>query len=160
MRLTQNGFTLIECVLSLAIFGILSFIAVPILSTASDNLSLDAATKKIENDVRYAQSLATTTGDTHGFEAIDSDTYRVYKKTGVGVKTTVTSPQTHQALLIDLADSYPHVTFNAASFPTFVVEFDSTGKPSSGGGTDIALSNSENTSSVRVSSGTGNVTAN
>lgn len=156
----QKGYTLVELILTIAVMGILAGIATPLIGNSNDAMSLDGVSKKIESELRYAQSLATTTSDSYGFDATGQTTYQVYKYEN-GVKTVVDSPHDHQPLSYDMADKYPGVNFVADSFPTYTVIFDETGKPTTGGGTTITLTTQDgDTKTITISSGTGNININ
>lgn len=135
---SRLGFTLVECVATIVLMGIMAFAVAPLLGNANNAMSLDSAAKKLEADIRYAQNMATTTSDTHGFRATSSTTYEVYKKVN-GLSTIITSPYNHSPMSVSLATDFDNVTFGALLYPTYVIEFDKTGMPTTGGGTQVTL---------------------
>lgn len=153
----QKGFTLMESIAAIVLAGIVAVAVAPNLGSASKALNVDGAAKQVEADIRYAQNLANTTGDTYGFTATGNVAYTVYKKVGA-VLTTVTSPYNHQPMNMDLTINYPGVTFTAVGYPTYTIEFDASGKPVTGGGTVVGLTaGADANKSVTVTSETGNV---
>lgn len=164
VRLKNNlGFSLLELVLCLAMLGILGYIASPIIGNSNTAMSLDAAARQIEGDLRYAQNMATTTGTRYGLKADSTTQYTVYSETG-GVESTTTSPYNHQAMIINMTTGFPNTTMGSA---TYKVEFDSTGQPidpvtnvalASGTTQTIQLNSTNGTSkSIVVTAPTGNI---
>ena len=102
--------------------------------------NLNTASQKVLNDLRYAQNLSTTTGESHGFELVDSSTYRIYK---VSTNENVNSPHHHAEMQEDLDTSFKSLTFEGDEFPSGNVEFNDFGVATSGGGTTIKLQDSE-----------------
>lgn len=154
---SKGGFTLIESVATIALMGIMAIAAAPLLGNANNLMSLDSAGKKIEADIRYAQNMATTTSETHGFRATSSTTYEVYKKVGA-VTTIVDSPYNHNPMSIDLATDFDNVTFSAPTYPNYIIEFDKTGSPTTGGGVQVTVAiPSGETRKVTVTATSGNI---
>ena len=152
----QDGFSLLEMVLVVALLGLLTVATVPLINS-TQKTSLDSMTRALELDLRYAQTLATTTNTPHGFRATDANTYEVFKQTGAG-DVLITSPH-HQAPMSETIDSYyPGVSFNSPSYPAFEVVFQPNGAPNSGAGTQIQLQDSEShTKTITVSDITGRI---
>ena len=142
------GFSFIEIILCLTLLGVLSWIAIP-KDFWTNPMNLDAATRKVEADVRLAQSMATTTGQSHGFQVTGNSTYQIYN---VSTGTVVTSPYTNQSLTIDLTTDFGGVTFQST---TYQVVFDSSGIPTTGGGTSIQLNSQGNSKQISISATSG-----
>lgn len=156
-KLTQKGFTLLESIAAIVLAGIVAVAVAPDLSNSHKALNIDGAAKQIEADIRYAQNMANTTGDTYGFVATSNTTYMVYHKNG-GVLTPVTSPYNREEMNIDMETHYEGVTFVPEVYPAYTVEFDASGKPTSGGGTVVSLSAGDDLSkTVTITSETGNI---
>lgn len=118
------GFTLFELILVMVLIGILSFTAVPIL-TNTHLVSLDGAAHKMEADLQYAQSLATTTGDDYGFRTTVSATNSTYEIYRVSDNAVTTSPYHHGPMQEDFTNEFGEV-----SFPSdYTVTFDDEGIP-------------------------------
>lgn len=116
---SQKGITLLELVLCLAMLGILAYIASPILGNSTSALSLDAAAKQVEADLRYAQNMATTTSDTYRWESKTSagaDSATDYRVVNDDTGTTATSPYNHQAMNTNLSNSYPNTQFDSNNY--------------------------------------------
>lgn len=133
MKYMKNnfGFTLIELVLVISILGLIGTVTLP-LFLGTDDIALDGASRKLESDLRYAQSLATTTGDQYGVRTTTSPTNSTYEVYRLFDNSIVTSPYDHQPMQEDL-----DVSFDGVFFPnTEHVTFDANGTPSfvSGGG--------------------------
>lgn len=125
-----RGFTIIEIIIIVAVLGILA--ALYTASTGDlSNVSIDAASRKVQSDIRYAQQLATSTGFNHGARFTAGGGYEVYRGSP---GTPVTDPVTREALVEDLTD------FEGIAITTdYRVEFDSTGQPVIGGDGRVRL---------------------
>ncbi|MCP5464158.1 MAG: prepilin-type N-terminal cleavage/methylation domain-containing protein [Deltaproteobacteria bacterium] len=102
---SQQGFSLMELILVMSLIGIMAFTAIPAI-TNTQSVSLDAASRKLESDIRYAQNLAMTTGDAYGFRTITdaSDTnYEIYEVTS---NTAVEDPYDHLDMQEDFTESF------------------------------------------------------
>ncbi len=158
MKTLKNhfGHTMLEAILAISIMGILAYIAAPLMGNSLSTMSLDAAARKIESDIRYAQNMAMTTGTTHGFEATASNTYRIYSVSGAGARVDVTSPHTHAAMQVDLSESFSETIFQGDSLDDYNIEFNSNGTPTSAVNVDVVIENVEDMSkTIRVYSGSG-----
>lgn len=128
----KNGFTLIELILVIVTLGIIAYAAIPV-EPGLAPISLDAAARKLKSDIRYAQNMATTTGEPHGFRATGESTYEIYNALSSSV---ITSPVTHLPMKEDLSASFGKAKFQDISY---LVVFDNLGRPSLGGGTIIII---------------------
>ena len=131
------GFTLLELVMVIALIGIMSFVAIPkVIDTRT--ITMQGATTKLLGDIRYAQNLATTTGDTYGFRTTGSANtgYEIYK---VSTNDAVESPYDHNPMQEDFTESYSGTTFDASHD----IWFDSNGLPSIRTGTSSIVLNNE-----------------
>lgn len=125
----HSGFTLIELVMVITILGIIAYVGIEGTFDMS-SYSLDGATQKVLQDIRYAQNLAMTTGEQYGFQVTGETTYEVYK---VEDHSIPTSPYTQAPMQEDLSQSFTGTTFGAAAeYPAFQVEFDAQGTPTLG----------------------------
>lgn len=126
----NRAFTLIELLLTVSI---LSVIALLFISYTGDvgNVSVDAASWKIQSDIRYAQQLATTTGEQHGVVFVNDGNYTVYRGS---IATPVLDPLSRQPMVKDVSE------FGRVSISNnFQVEFDKLGKPTVGGGGSVVV---------------------
>lgn len=154
----SRGFTLIELALTVALLGIVTITAIPKVNTTEQAVALDAASRSFESDMKYAQSLASVTGDTHGVRVNnDAKTYSVYRKDANGVETTVSSPHNHQPMQTDICQKYSGMSFTPSAQPV-TVEFDSNGKPITQANQQINIFNqSGSTKTITVSAATGRI---
>lgn len=142
----QPGFTLLELVMVIIIIGVLAAIAVPRMSLTDTSVHAQAA--QIARDIRHVQMLAMTKGSTLTFESLGTS-YRCVDSTS----TVITDPATQQPF------NYP--LQNGVTLSVGTVNFDSLGRPVSGGAlvsvADIPFTVSGNTqtSSLSVSRVTG-----
>lgn len=146
----DKGHSLMELTLVLSLIGILAYTAMPIMND-TEIVSLFAAAKKVEADLQYAQSLATTTGEEHGFIIDGASTYTVYD---VSTGDPVESPYHHHDMEEDIATSFPGVEFQTASGTE--VEFDEIGQATTGNQTITLVNvNSGDTKVITVVGSTG-----
>lgn len=146
---SSTGFSLMELVLVVSLVAIMSFFAVPALMDTS-TVNLEGVARKVEGDMRYAQTLATTTGQSHGFRTVAGEEgisgYEVYNsQTG----QVVSSPYDHMPMTEDLEESYSNIAFGEVND----IRFDSTGSPTfvSGNGT-VSLNSPEDSKNIEVNS--------
>lgn len=146
----ERGFTLIELILTISVLG---FLAVAALPTDQDTVpvALEAASRKVKSDIRYAQNLATTTGDPHGFRATGATTYEIYNVTTGAI---VSSPLTNQPMQENLSTNYEATAFGAQNYQ---IEFDRFGQPTMGGGTIIQLDYDNDQRQIQVTNTSGYV---
>ncbi len=137
----ERGFTLIELTLVIVLLGILTAMSMPLISSLEGTERALAASRSL-NDCRYAQIMATTTGDVHGIRTTGSASeptgYEVYNAT---TGTVIDSPETHQAMTIDLSSEYENISFKKE----YDIQFDSVGTPQVIEGSDyITIQDSQN----------------
>lgn len=138
---SNKGFTLLELIMTISLMGILGVSVIPLI-TSSQAFGLDNATRKLESDIRYAQSMAMTKGEAYGFRNISdgkNTTFEVYLvSSGLPAK----SPYSREPMLEDISAKFKgvffehnnhHITFNAQGNPTFIT-----------GGQYVALKNQDN----------------
>ncbi|HEX7078191.1 MAG TPA: prepilin-type N-terminal cleavage/methylation domain-containing protein [Candidatus Eisenbacteria bacterium] len=165
MSARAAGFTLVEAVIVMTLLGILAWVAYPKL-TATGEIRLDAAARRVAADLRYAQSRAIGTRVVHGllFET-GANRYTVYAPT---VATPAVDPGDRaKPLRVDFArrTEYKGVTLVSATFgATSGVSFDYFGVPRDTSGVDLAASGrvvltyQGLSDTVLVAPGTGKVT--
>lgn len=158
--MNNTGFSLIEMVLTIALLGLVTVVAIPKVNTSEQAVKLDTAARSLEGDVKYAQSLANVTGETHGIKlSADNKTYTVYKKDQNNQEVTVSSPNNHQAMQTDIYQKY-NTTFTApaAGQQPVKIEFGPNGKPVSNQNQLIELNNPTGSKKqITVSSATGRI---
>lgn len=124
------GFTLVEAILVIAAVGLLIYSAIPMITSLS-TASLDAASRKIQADIRWAHQQSVATGGSYGcvFEA--GGTYRVFESSPDNL---VTNPITGRPWLEDLSQ------FRGVSIANdYTVIFDGAGRPIVGGDGRVRL---------------------
>ena len=98
------------------------------------DVSAEAAGRRVQSDIRYAQHLAKKTGVNHGVIFVTNNGYEVYK---INPGTTVVDPVTKQKLVVDLSD------FDGVTIGTnYQVEFNDAGKTVMGGDGKVRLKSS------------------
>jgi prepilin-type N-terminal cleavage/methylation domain-containing protein len=128
--LNQKGFSILEIIFAIAL---LSLVAITVnVSFSRDNFPSYAALLRVMTDIKYAQQMATISGQTYGFRTLTNHSYEVYKG---APGTPATDPLTQSALTIDLATNYQGSTFAG----TYQIEFGSGGSPNLGGGADYTI---------------------
>jgi type II secretory pathway pseudopilin PulG len=148
---SQNGITLLELVLCLAMLGILAYVASPIIGNSTSALSLDAAAKQVEADLRYAQNMATTTSDNYTWHAVSSTQYQVLTNTGA----VATSPYNHQAMTVSLSTSYPNTSLTPV--PADIVFTGGTGAPNAAATLTLQNSTTGTCKKINITATTGNM---
>ena len=126
----RKAYTLIELLL---VISMLSVIALLFVSYTGDvgNVSVDAASWKIQSDIRHAQQLATTTGVSHGVQFVQDGNYTVYRG---NVSTPILDPLDRQPM-VENVTQFGKIRIGN----TFQVEFDKVGRPVIGGGGNIEV---------------------
>lgn len=127
MSMKKKGFTLIEVALVVGVLGILAALYTASTGDLSD-ISVDAASRKIQSDLRYAHHLARMTGTNHGAVFTQNGGYEVYRGSPGNY---VIDPSNRGDLVVDLGNFEGVVISN-----NYQVEFDSIGKPIMGGSTN------------------------
>lgn len=135
IKKNQNAFTLIELIFVMAIMGLVGVVIIPSLGSFLETGNIRTAARKVQADLRYAQSLASTTGDSYGFRATSSTEYEIYD---VSTGSAVDSPYDLQPMQVNLNEISSQLVFTASTYPAYQVTFDSSGSPSSA--TTIELS--------------------
>jgi prepilin-type N-terminal cleavage/methylation domain-containing protein len=143
----SSGFSLIELILTLCL---LSFAAMTVnFSLNQSAVSSDLAILKIIGDIRFAQQMALSTGNTYGFHTLTNHSYEIY----VGSPGTyAVDPLTQGNFTIDLQTNFNGSTFGASNYQ---IQFDSTGTPTLGGGQSYTLTNGGSTQTFHVENATG-----
>lgn len=144
----QKGYSLIELVLVLSLVGILSVYAMPD-DPGQGSIIVDGAARKVMADMRYAQSLAMTTSTPHGVRGTGANTYQVYNVT---TNTPVNSPFHQTPMNEDLSADFSSTTFQN---PAFQVIFDASGRPTTGGGTNVRLDNTNAARMIQIANSSG-----
>lgn len=149
---SPKGFSLLETMAVMSLIAVLAVSAIPAL-TDSQSVSLDGAAHKVEGDLRYAQSLAMTTGDGYGFRTLDDGTATTYEVYDVVSGDVVSSPYDHQPMQEDLKESFEGVEFQ--NNEAYDIRFDEQGTPTIvAGDSNIELTNtSDETSVIAVNDG-------
>lgn len=127
---SNQGFTLLELLLVVGMLGIISLLFISYTGDVG-NVSVDAASWKVQSDIRYAQQLATNKGTTHGVDFVRNGNYTVYSGT---TSTPVSDPLKHIPMIENL-DSFGDLSINN----NYRVEFDKFGKPTLGGGGNVEI---------------------
>ena len=159
------GFSLVELIIVITIMGILAWVAYPRL-TATSEIKLDAAARRVAADLRYAQNRSIGTRVVHGllFDA-STESYKVFAPTP---GTTAVDPADRaKPLSVDFTRraEFQGVAIVSASFGTTPgVKFDYFGVPRDTVGTDlvaagrVVLMCGALRDTVEVTPGTGKVT--
>ncbi len=149
MERGENGFTLVELIIIMAILALLTWVAFP-RSYVTDT-RVQTAARKIKDDIRYAQELAMTKGKAHQIRFFSStnpsptNRYEIVTAIGEAVKNPLTR------------DGFYVVDFNSGSFSgvqidaNITVQFDSLGRPDVGG--SISLNGGSKIITITLESG-------
>ncbi len=143
----MRGFTLVEFLLVILLLGLLAGGVVPRFSPSP--LGVDAAARKIRADLQYARSLAMTRGVLHGIEFTAAAPYILYEQS---VATPVEDPFKRTPFSEDLSAFGRSQVTNSLR-----VEFDAWGRPVTGGGGALTVSNGSFSRVLTVSPETGYV---
>lgn len=119
----QKGFTLIELALIITLLGIMVVLYIEAAGDLS-NIAIDGVSRKAQQDIRYAQVLAQTSGVRHGAKFTANGTYEVYRNVPGNF---VRDPVTGLSLVEDL-EKYPGVAIST----DYQAEFDGYGVPTMG----------------------------
>lgn len=76
----QHGFTLVEMVVTIALMAILLSMATGAMSYFFAGRSLDVATRELTSDIREAQALAVSSGNTYKIHFNSEDSYQLQKR--------------------------------------------------------------------------------
>lgn len=126
----NKGFTFIELLLIIALLGIMVVFYIESAGNLSD-VGIDAASRKVQSDIRYAQLLAQTTGSVHGAKFNAGGSYEVYIGTPGNYAT---DPVTKKNMIDDLS-KFPGVSITT----NYEVRFDSKGRPTMGADDRVRL---------------------
>lgn len=96
----QRGFTLLEIMVSIAIFGVLLLIAIPNIVNYRHNLELGGVVQNLMSDLRYAQQLAVTEQVEHSVYFIVSE--KKYQVKRYGETVTVVKEVSLSTEIIDI----------------------------------------------------------
>lgn len=145
-----KGFTLIEAVLVIAILIILAAVAVPRFA-AVNSARVNAASRTIAADIRYAQSLAISTRKIHGFVFDSSNNqYYLYRETHDNIIRKLVADE---EFIIKLSENYPNVIIDT----DYKDYFDYSGAPNSGGTFSISNNGSSPVRKISILTNTGRV---
>lgn len=145
----EDGFTLIEIIVVLAILVIAALLAVPMLGSAAD-MQVRSAANLIAADIEYAKSLAITRQQNFSvvFDA-DSESYEVVRYDTGGNPVVIDNPRRPGNLLAVVFPSDSRVSrvdITSADFDSDVsqtITFDYLGSPYSGATTDSPLTSGQ-----------------
>ena len=126
----KKGFTLLELLL---VVTMLSVVALLFVSYTGDigNVSVDAASWRVQSDMRYAQQLATKTGLNHGVLFVNGGDYKVYSVNDTNI---VSDPVEHTPMIENVSQFGDLAIGN-----NYRVEFDKVGTPVVGGGGNVTI---------------------
>jgi prepilin-type N-terminal cleavage/methylation domain-containing protein len=157
----EKGFTTIELIIVIVIAGIMAAVAIPKMNHISE-VDLYTTARQVKSDIRYAQQLAmskytnTTITFNGGVSSITVNGTSIppneYAITGSGINTTP------KFLPPNSRATFNAVGLGATDSTALVYTFDSTGKPTAGGGSRVVISSGGSSKQVVVSSVTGSVT--
>lgn len=147
----SRAFSLMELVMVLGLLAVLSISAIPAI-TNTQSVNLDGAARKLEGDLRYAQNLATTTGNDYGLRttAPNAGVISGYEVYDVVSGQPVSSPYDHLPMTENLSDDFDGITLN----DSLDIQFDDQGNPTyvDGDGTVTVANESGETKDIVVSS--------
>jgi Tfp pilus assembly protein FimT len=133
----RRCFTVFELIVVVAIIGILA-ISVLIRFKSLYEIKLEGVAKKLIFDIRYAQGLAISKGESYGLEfKPDLDRYRLFR---VEDNSTVTDPYTKKEFIVDyqINSEYKGIDLVSVNFGnTTTLRFSSLGIPQDGNGNNL-----------------------
>lgn len=129
----NRGFTLIELVTIIALLGIMVVFYIESAGNLSD-VAVDAASRKVQSDIRYAQLLAQTNNTNYGAKFNLGAGYEVYRG---APGTYATDPVTLKDMTDDLS-KFPGVSIQTNN----QIEFNAKGYPVMGADSRVRLQSS------------------
>lgn len=110
----RKAFTLIEVMMILIIFGILSVATMVAISRSMRGINLGGAADRIASDIRFAQTMASNTGKWYGIEFKSGpDQYQVFWMNGT-VETLAENPANlNQAFSVNVGGTYSGVVISS-----------------------------------------------
>lgn len=138
---------MVELVLVIALLGIMG-LAVRVMAPSVSLARLNMAAKQVLSDMEYARQNAQLTGVVSGVSFVQNGSYTVYQAT---TATPLKSPLNRTDMVLTLSSAYPGISLSK----TYVVEFNSFGVPSTGGGGNITITDGTNTRTITVTANTG-----
>lgn len=146
---TTRGHTFVELIILLTVMGILAISLTPSMNV--DRGRLDSFAQRLRSDIHYAQEMAMTTGNAHGFRAVNATSYEIF----VGAPgNPAIDPYKRTAFVINIPDFYRNVSFvNLANQPT--VTFNPTGIPTIVNGPNIVFTDGAANKTIVITPNTG-----
>lgn len=118
---SSKGFTLVELIIVLALLGLITALAVPVLGGLSERQLPEMAARSLAMELRKVQQKAVTTGNSQAIDfRIYSNDYRI-RDLKSGEATTIYLPEgvTYQSVNFPKTDSgHPRVTFYRSGAPS------------------------------------------
>ena len=126
----SRGFTFLELVLTM---GMLSIVSLLFITYSGDvgNVSVDALSRKIQSDIRFAQQLATSKGVNHGVQFVQWGDYIVYS----GTPATPAIDPFDRSPMIENTEEFGGIQVAT----NYQVEFNRYGSPVMGGGGNLEV---------------------
>lgn len=121
----RRGFTFLELCLVMSLLSVTALLFVSYTGDVGD-VSVDAASWKIQSDIRMAQQLAISTGKAHGVQFVQNGNYTVYVD---NASTPVIDPLDRNPMVEDMPQFG-----NVWLANSLQVDFNKMGKPMGGGG--------------------------
>ena len=145
--LSNKGFSLGELITAVAVFGILSAIAIPSFLSVQPGLRLNGGAREVLSKLRWARSQAVEQNATYIVDFPSNHSLRVFND--ANLNDTWDSGETTQTF--DIQSDYTGVTFTVSgSNPKF------TGRGTASGITNITVTNTSGSKTVSVGA-TGNI---